>query len=114
MRWYVGSFLIGLMVLLAAPASAQVYVDGYMRGDGTYVQPHWRSAPNNTPTDNYSYPGNTNPYTGQTAPQGRGLYGSSPYGSGNSYGGSSTLGSPSQPLGGGGTRGRSCVGLLCN
>lgn len=39
-------------------------VQGYYRKDGTYVQPHWRSNPNGTVTDNYSYQGNTNPYTG--------------------------------------------------
>ncbi|AEI47557.1 hypothetical protein [Runella slithyformis] len=46
---------------------AQVKVNGYYRKDGTYVQPHYRSNPDNTPTNNWSYPGNTNPYTGKTA-----------------------------------------------
>jgi hypothetical protein len=47
-------------------AFAQVYVDGYTRRDGTYVQGHYRSSPNHTVQDNYSHRGNTNPYTGQT------------------------------------------------
>ena len=29
-------------------ALAQTHVHGYYRTDGTYVQPHWRSSPNNT------------------------------------------------------------------
>lgn len=48
----------------ASVASAQVHVDGYYRSNGTYVEPHYRSSPNGTVTDNYSFRGNTNPYTG--------------------------------------------------
>lgn len=48
-------------------STSDVWVDGYYRSDGTYVKGHWRSAPNGNPTDNFSYPGNTNPYTGKTA-----------------------------------------------
>ena len=46
-------------------ALAQTHVHGYYRTDGTYVQPHWRSSPNNTTYDNWSTRGNVNPYTGQ-------------------------------------------------
>jgi hypothetical protein len=46
---------------------AQVRVRGYYRKNGTYVQPHYRSKPDGNPYNNYSYPGNTNPYTGKTA-----------------------------------------------
>jgi len=35
----------------------------------TYVQPHQRTSPNSTRTDNYSYPGNFNPNTVQNTPQ---------------------------------------------
>ena len=35
----------------------------------TYVQPHQRTTPNTSRTDNYSYPGNYNPNTGKTTPQ---------------------------------------------
>lgn len=45
-----------------------VHVRGYYRRNGTYVRPHWRSAPDGTPLNNYSFPGNVNPYTGQVAP----------------------------------------------
>lgn len=44
-----------------------VYVNGYYRKDGTYVQPHYRSAPDGNPYNNYSFPGNVNPYTGERA-----------------------------------------------
>ncbi|KLT70495.1 SH3 domain-containing protein [Flavobacterium sp. ABG] len=40
---------------------SQVNVKGYYRSNGTYVQPHQRTASNSTITDNYSYPGNYNP-----------------------------------------------------
>jgi hypothetical protein len=44
----------------------QVYVNGYYRSNGTYVQPHYRTSPNNTVYDNWSTYPNVNPYTGQT------------------------------------------------
>ena len=65
--------LFFILALLLAPflsmsdANAQVRVRGYFRRDGTYVQPHVRSSPNSSPYDNYSYPGNINPYTGKVA-----------------------------------------------
>jgi len=47
------------------PADAQEYVHGYTRSDGTYVAPYYRSAPDGSVTDNYSYQGNSNPFTGE-------------------------------------------------
>ena len=44
---------------------ADVYVHGYTRRDGTYVQPHMRSDPDHNVYDNWSTKGNVNPYTGQ-------------------------------------------------
>jgi hypothetical protein len=53
-----------------APSSqGDVYVRGYMRSDGVYVQPHYQSAPNGTRTDNFSTRGNVNPYTGKAGTQ---------------------------------------------
>lgn len=52
-------------LIIALSASAQVHVRGYYRSNGTYVQPHERTRPNYTITDNYSYPGNYNPNTGR-------------------------------------------------
>ena len=70
-------------------ASAQVWVNPYTRKDGTQVQGHYRSSPDGNPYNNYSFPGNTNPYTGKQATgdpntylqryQQRGLGGSSSY-----------------------------------
>ena len=58
--------LYGLAALAAtATASAQVYVQGYTKKDGTYVAPHYRSSPDGNPYNNYSTLGNVNPYTGQ-------------------------------------------------
>lgn len=42
-----------------------VHVNGYVRKDGTYVQPHYRTAPDSIKTNNWSYSGNINPYTGK-------------------------------------------------
>ncbi len=42
-----------------------VYVRGYTKSNGTYVEPHHRTAPDNTTSNNYSTQGNTNPYTGK-------------------------------------------------
>jgi len=39
---------------------------GYMRNNGTYVQPYHQTNPNGTTSDNYGTRGNYNPYTGQT------------------------------------------------
>ena len=41
-------------------------VSGYSRSNGTYVQPHVRTIPNNTNWDNFSTKGNSNPFTGST------------------------------------------------
>jgi len=68
--------------MTAGIALADVYVQGYTKANGTYVQPHYRSSPNSTTYDNWSTKGNVNPYTGQygtksptypTAPSSRGI-----------------------------------------
>lgn len=56
-----------LAILFSLTVEGQVHVKGYTKSNGTYVAPHTRSSPNSSPYDNYSYPGNTNPYTGKTA-----------------------------------------------
>jgi hypothetical protein len=73
------SVLIGLAALvLSAPALAgDVYVHGYTTKSGTYVAPHYRSAPDSNPYNNWSTKGNVNPYTGEAGTR-------NPYG-GNSY-----------------------------
>lgn len=84
---------LALSVLLTGTAFAQVQVDGYTRRDGTYVAPHYRSAPDSNTYNNYSTSPNINPYTGQQGTQnpyanGARLNGT-PYGdrlNGSSYG----------------------------
>lgn len=60
-------FSATLIFGFAGQADADVWVNGYTRSNGTYVQGHYRSSPDSSPYNNYSYPGNTNPYTGATA-----------------------------------------------
>ena len=56
-----------LLAILPTLAMADNYVNGYYRSNGTYVDSYWRSDADSSPYNNYSYPGNTNPYTGKTA-----------------------------------------------
>ena len=53
------------MLVLPNIVFADVYVQGYTKSDGTYVQGNYRSSPNGTTSDNYSTKGNINPYTGE-------------------------------------------------
>lgn len=62
-------FLVVVGLLHICALSAQVnpqshYVNGYVRKNGTYVQPHHRTNPNSTINDNYTTYPNVNPYTG--------------------------------------------------
>jgi hypothetical protein len=79
--------MIALAALTASTtASAQVYVHGYTTKNGTYVAPHYRSAPDGNPYNNYSTRGNVNPYTGQVGTKGPySSYGNSSYGSYGNY-----------------------------
>ena len=46
---------IGLsLASIVGTASAQDYVDGHYRADGTYVNGHYRTSANSTKLDNYS------------------------------------------------------------
>ncbi|MBP2230789.1 hypothetical protein J2847_004098 [Azospirillum agricola] len=53
------------LVLVSTASLADTYTRGYVRRDGTYVQPHFSTPRNSNPFDNYSTRGNVNPYTGQ-------------------------------------------------
>lgn len=59
-------FALSLLFTMAFSSivSAQ-YVNGHYRSNGTYVNGYHRTDANDTKKDNYSYYGNTNPYTGQ-------------------------------------------------
>lgn len=54
-----------IFILTSFAWGGDVYVRPYVRSDGTYVQGHYRSAPDGNPWNNYSTRGNVNPYTGQ-------------------------------------------------
>lgn len=59
--------LIAVVFLIIPTLSfADTSVSGYVRRDGMYVQPHYRSNANSIRFDNYSSQGNSNPYTGQS------------------------------------------------
>ncbi|MFA6051540.1 MAG: hypothetical protein WC762_03015 [Methylobacter sp.] len=90
--------IIILALAASSTAAADVYVNGYNRQDGTYVQPHHRSDPDGSTYNNYSSPGNKNPYTGSTGGQ---SYQHPQSGNNQSFGGNSQpLGGYDQPLGG--------------
>lgn len=79
--------LVGLLLSSEAIAQGTTYTPGYTRRDGSYVAPHYQTAPNNTLMDNWSTRGNVNPYTGERGT--RDPYGSpTPYGSGRGTGSS--------------------------
>lgn len=63
----VKAFTLIIFLVISVNVFAQVKVRGYTRSNGTYVQPHYRSNPDGNPYNNWSYPGNTNPYTGKVA-----------------------------------------------
>lgn len=66
--WLFSLFVILLLALCGLNAQTNpnhVHVKGYYRSDGTYVSPHFRTAPNSTNRDNFSTIGNINPYTGK-------------------------------------------------
>lgn len=69
---------LAIALITAQAASADVFVNGYFKSNGTYVMPHFRSMPNSTVLDNWSYIGNVNPYTGSI--------GTSTYGFGTDFG----------------------------
>jgi hypothetical protein len=58
---------LALAAMLAFGAQAQqtTHVQGHVKSDGTYVQPHTRTTPNSTTSDNFGTKGNYNPYTGK-------------------------------------------------
>lgn len=61
-------FLIALSftAISTTAATADTYVRGHTRSDGTYVQPHHRTNPDGNRFNNYGTQGNVNPYTGQS------------------------------------------------
>ena len=58
----------GICLQLIATLADAASVGGYVRRDGTYVQPYQRTNPDSNPWNNYSTKGNTNPFTGNLVP----------------------------------------------
>jgi hypothetical protein len=64
------AFAISLLTItpwtgLTYAGGGAVHVSGYTRSNGTYVAPHYRSAPDRNFGNNWSTLGNVNPYTGK-------------------------------------------------
>ena len=57
--------IVLVLALFASSAFAQVHVRGYVKKDGTVVEPSTRTAPDSTKDNNYSTKGNVNPTTGK-------------------------------------------------
>jgi hypothetical protein len=77
---------VAMAVGMASEASADTYVRGYCKSNGTYVQPHYRSSPDGSAWNNWSTQGNINPYTGSFGTQNPWSY-TTP----RAFGGASTL-----------------------
>jgi hypothetical protein len=58
-------FTIILLCAVSGSFAKNTCVKGYFRKDGTYVSPHYRSAPDSKFYNNWSTSGNINPYTGK-------------------------------------------------
>lgn len=64
------TLVLGLVIASNGAAASKknkkkVYVKPYIKKDGTYIKPHYRTKPNKTKRDNWSTKGNVNPYTGK-------------------------------------------------
>lgn len=58
-------FFVLLAAIAFSAAAKDVYQRGYAKRDGTYVAPHYQTAPDGKRSNNYSTQGNVNPHTGQ-------------------------------------------------
>lgn len=66
-------------------AQSEVWVNGYTRSNGTYVQGHYRTAPDYTINNNWTTLGNVNPHTGRAGTVSRSSSFSSTYYSAPAY-----------------------------
>lgn len=58
-------FTFGLMLVASVSFSqSQTWVNGYTKSNGTYVAGYYKTTPNTTSTDDYTYKSNINPNTG--------------------------------------------------
>lgn len=63
------NLIVSTLLLASSIAAADTSVSGYIRRDGTYVQPHMRSDSDQYRYNNFSSQGNSNRYTGQQGSQ---------------------------------------------
>jgi len=54
-----------LIIGISQVVFADVFLNGYLKRDGTYIKPHYRSNTNSNFYDNWSTKPNINPYTGK-------------------------------------------------
>jgi hypothetical protein len=59
------NIIILATLLTSTSVFADVFVNGYFKRNGIYVQPHFRSSPDISTFNNFSSWGNINPYTGK-------------------------------------------------
>ena len=65
-------FLLTFILFTTMAFAGDVWVNGYYRSDGTYIQGHRRSAPNQNKWDNYGKkPQNNNSYYAPYSPYSR-------------------------------------------
>ena len=57
-----------------AACYGSTYVSGYVKSNGTYVRGHYRTCPDSSPYNNYSFPGNYNPNSGRITGGSRNSY----------------------------------------
>lgn len=57
--------MVALALAMPAVAQKSNQVKGYVRKDGTYVAPHYRTNPDARVSNNWSTAPNVNPYTGK-------------------------------------------------
>ncbi len=57
-------FIVFSLVFSFVAIAKDVKVKGYYKKNGTYVKPHYRSAPDSSINNNWTTRGNVNPYTG--------------------------------------------------
>lgn len=54
-----------MLIANSVLAQTTTLVPGYVKKNGTYVAPYYKTQPNNTKLDNFSTKPNVNPYTGK-------------------------------------------------
>lgn len=59
----VAALILSIIGLQPTVAEASCYTNGYTRSNGTYVSGYYRSCPDSTVRNNYTYNNNYNPYT---------------------------------------------------